>query len=169
MLYCVSRSWTLRAASKITAPSESVRGFSTTSNSSWISPTNCSNRSSIVTKPRILPNSSTTMAMPTWRERNSARSSLAGLVSGTIRISRRTRRRSKGGGGGNCSSSRRSRSRRTHSMSLTCTKPRMWSRVSRYTGMRDRCVVANMLITSSSEASMGNVCISGRETIISRA
>ena len=40
------------------------------------------------------------MAMPTWRARNSLRSSLAGLVSGTIRISRRTRRRSNGGGGG---------------------------------------------------------------------
>jgi len=52
----------------------------------------------MVTKPRILPNSSTTRAMPTWWVRNSRSSSLAGLVSGTMSTSRKTRRKSKGGG-----------------------------------------------------------------------
>src|SRR5712671_3257221 len=52
--------------------------------------------SSKVTRPRTLPNSSTTMAKPTWCVRNSTSNSLAGLVSGTMSTSRSTRRRSKG-------------------------------------------------------------------------
>ena len=60
--------------------------------------------SSSVTSPRMLPNSSTTMARPVRRARNSSSSSLAGFVSGTISTSRSRFLRSKLQAAGNRSS-----------------------------------------------------------------
>src|SRR5580692_8486813 len=77
-----------------------------------------------------------------------------GLVSGTMSASRRTGRRLNSANGWR-SSARRARSRRIQIMSLIWTKPRMWSSVPSKTGMRERCVVANMVMVSSRVAETG--------------